>query len=211
MAKFLRDNGMTLALVGLFVFSLVGMILSGRLTYNEELARQGQAIVGIRAYIGTGNFLSALFENWESEFLQMAIYVLLTATLFQRRSAESRDPDNPDRPNDEVPSDIRPRWLAWLYAHSLGTALVVLFIASFLLHWRYSLKNANMEALLEGEGPQSLFTYLLDAGFWFESFQNWQSEFMATAVLIILSIFLRQQGSTESKPTRASNRQTGEG
>ena len=94
-------------------------------------------------YIGSGAFVSALFENWESEFLQMGVYVVLTAMLFQRGSAESRDPDNPDRDND----DIDPGILGWLYGHSLGLTLVALFIASFLLHAWGSWRKAAEEAM----------------------------------------------------------------
>ena len=97
-----RDNGLTIALVGLFAFSAVGMVWSGYEVHNEELQQHGSEAVGLLAYMKSGDFLSALFENWESEFLQMSAYVVLTAVLFQRGSAESRDPDNPDRPDDEV-------------------------------------------------------------------------------------------------------------
>jgi hypothetical protein len=51
--------------------------------------------------------------------------------------------------------------------------------------------------------------YGLDARFWFESFQNWQSEFLSTAVIVVLSIVLRQQASPESKPVNAPHSETG--
>lgn len=159
----------------------------------------------------SGDFLSALFENWESEFLQMSAYVILTAMLFQRGSAESRDPDDPDRPDDELPATTRRRnpVLSWLYSYSLGIALAVLFVISFALHWWASLAAANAEALRHGGEAQSLASYLMEAHLWFESFQNWQSEFMSTAVLVLLSIFLRHKGSPESKPAGAANSETG--
>ena len=161
--------------------------------------------------MSSGDFLSALFENWESEFLQMSAYVMLTAMLFQRGSAESRDPDDPGRPGDELSAAARIRMplLSWLYSYSLGIALAVLFMISFALHWSASLAAVNEEALLHGRDVQSLAVYLLDAKLWFESFQNWQSEFMSTAVLVVLSIFLRHKGSPESKPVRAANTETG--
>jgi hypothetical protein len=96
-----------------------------------------------------------------------------------------------------------------LYSYSLGIALALLFIASFVLHWWASLAAANEEALLHGGEVQTLGSYLLDAQLWFESFQNWQSEFMSTAVLVVLSIFLRHKGSPESKPAGAANSETG--
>lgn len=136
---------------------------------------------------------------------------MLTAMLFQRGSAESRDPDDPNRPEDELPTATRRRnpILSWLYSYSLGLALALLFIISFALHWGASLAAVNEEALRHGSEVQSLGDYLLDAQLWFESFQNWQSEFMSTAVLVLLSIFLHHKGSPESKPAGASNSETG--
>ncbi|TIT54767.1 MAG: hypothetical protein E5W72_02495 [Mesorhizobium sp.] len=195
----------------MFLFSALGMIWSGHSAYNEELREHGSAAIGLLAYLKSGDFLSALFENWESEFLQMSAYVMLTAMLFQRGSAESRDPDDPNRPEDELPTATRRRnpILSWLYSYSLGLALALLFIISFALHWGASLAAANEEALRHGGEVQSVGDYLLDAQLWFESFQNWQSEFMSTAVLVLLSIFLRHKGSPESKPAGASNSETG--
>ncbi|HEY9212415.1 MAG TPA: DUF6766 family protein [Ancylobacter sp.] len=210
MRNFLRDNGLTLALGVMFLVSVGGMVLTGRAAFNKELIDHGQPGLGLMAYIGTGEFLSALFENWESEFLQMAAYVVLTAMLFQRGSSESRDPDEPYRPDDDVPWRARHPLAAWLYAHSLGLTLALLFLASFLLHWRFSMTAANAEALRHGGEVQTIGSYLLDPQLWFESFQNWQSEFLSTAVLIVLSIFLRHHGSPESKPVAAANSQTGD-
>lgn len=211
MRTFLRDNGLTIALVAMFLFSVLGMVWSGHAAHNDELREHGSAGIGVLAYLGSGDFLSALFENWESEFLQMSAYVMLTAMLFQRGSAESRDPDDPGRAGDELPAAARKRRpiLAWLYSYSLGIALAVLFVISFGLHWRASLTAANEEALRHGGEIQSLGSYVLNAQFWFESFQNWQSEFMSTAVLVVLSIFLRHKGSPESKPVAARNAETG--
>jgi hypothetical protein len=211
MRTFFRDNGLTIALVAMFLLSALGMIWSGHVAYNADLREHGSEAVGLLAYLTSGNFLSALFENWESEFLQMSAYVMLTAMLFQRGSAESRDPDDPNRPDDELPTATRKRnpVLSWLYSYSLGIALALLFIISFALHWWASLVAVNEEALRHGGEVQSLASYLLDAKLWFESFQNWQSEFMSTAVLVLLSIFLRHKGSPESKPAAAANSETG--
>ena len=206
-----RDNGLTIVLGGMFLFSLIGMIWSGHSAYNQELHDHREATVGVLAYLLSGDFISALFENWESEFLQMSAYVMLTAMLFQRGSAESRDPDDPNRPKDHFPHATRIRYpiLSWLYSYSLGIALALLFIISFVLHWWGSLTAANEEALRHGGDVQSLGHYLFDTQLWFESFQNWQSEFLSTAVLVVLSIFLRHKGSPESKPAGAASSETG--
>ena len=209
--RFLRDNGLTIVLVAAFLGSIGGMVFSGWAFENQELRQHGAPEVTLAAYVGSAAFLSAVFENWESEFLQMSAYVMLTAMLYQRGSAESRDPDDPYRPGDALP----PAWSAtrrisrWLYGHSLGIALALLFVASFVLHWLASVGAANEEALLHGAAAQSSLAYLADPRLWFESFQNWQSEFLSTAVLVVLSIFLRFKGSPESKPLAAAHSETG--
>ena len=144
----LRDNGLTIALTALFLCSGFGMIWSGYAVYNDELREHGATAIDVSTYLTSGNFLSALFENWESEFLQMSAYVMLTAILFQRGSAESRDPDDPDRPGDELSLRTGSRLLDWFYSYSLGIALALLFIASFGLHWWASLVATNDEAML---------------------------------------------------------------
>ncbi len=211
MRTFFRNNGLTIALMALFLFSVVGMAWSGHTTHNQELVEHGAPAIGLLTYLESGAFLSALFENWESEFLQMSVYVILTAMLFQRGSAESSDPDDPERPDDELPAGLRLRYpvLSWLYSSSLGLALAVLFVLSFVLHWMASFATANEQALRHGGELQTIGAYLFDAQLWFESFQNWQSEFMSTAVLVVLSIFLRQKGSPESKPVGATSAETG--
>jgi hypothetical protein len=149
----------------------------------------------------------------------MSAYVIMTALLFQRGSSESKDPDttNPEdadpaaqRANQHVPWPVRAGglWLR-LYSYSLGIALLALFLASFVLHWVRSAAAANEEALMHGGAVQGLFDYLGDAQLWFESFQNWQSEFLSTAVLVVLSIVLRHRGSPESKAVADPHGKTG--
>lgn len=219
MTKFFRDNGLTLVLLLLFAASIFGQWLAGWRVALEDEARHGQSQLTLWAYTLSPEFLSSVFENWESEFLQMSAYVVLTAILFQRGSAESKDPDDGLRDADlEVqaekpgaPGILRwgPIWRA-LYARSLGIALALLFLLSFIVHWSQSARAAAQDALEHGETPISMLGYLVDPQLWFESFQNWQSEFLSTAVLVVLSIFLRQRESPESKPVAAPHCQTGE-
>lgn len=203
----LRDNGLSLALLALFGVSIAGHAYAGWLVAIEEMGQHGALAPGFAEYLSDGEFLSTVFENWESEFLQMSAYVVLTAHLFQRGSGESRDLDNPERDRD----DVGPRFWDKLYAHSLGLTLAALFVASFALHLIYSAEAAAEEATLHGEPGPGLSSHLADAQFWFESFQNWQSEFLSTLVLVILSIYLREKGSPESKPVQAGNSETGGG
>ncbi|PZQ50239.1 MAG: hypothetical protein DI555_23140 [Novosphingobium pentaromativorans] len=217
--RLLKDNGLTIVLLALFAVCITGQYIAGWYVDLEDARRHAQPGLTLSAYAASPQFLSSVFENWESEFLQMAAYVVLTAFLIQRGSAESKDPDSPPRDDDldhkaqqpGAPSILRkgPLWRA-IYARSLGLALILLFVASFTLHWINSAHASAQEALEHGETPKTALAYLGDAQLWFESFQNWQSEFLSTAVLVVLSIFLRQQESPESKPVAAPNAQTGE-
>ena len=108
MRRFLRDNGLSITLFVLFLVSLVGQALTGWRAHAEELRMHELPAIGFLAYLTSGHFISAVFENWESEFLQMAAYVVLTIFLFQKGSAESKKPDE-DNPEDETPSDASQR------------------------------------------------------------------------------------------------------
>src|SRR5690606_13506421 len=160
--------------------------------------------------------LSSLFENWESEFLQMGSFVLLTVWLRQRGSAESRPLDLADEkppkppPLAEQPWPVRKGglWKA-LYAHSLSIALGLLFLGSFLAHLRYSWAQAVDEALSHGQPPPAWVDHLASSALWFESMQNWQSEFLSVVTLCVLSIYLREKDSTQSKPLEARHTDTG--
>ncbi|CAN7695587.1 hypothetical protein LJR098_002413 [Rhizobium sp. LjRoot98] len=217
--KFLKDNGLTIVLIVLSVATVSGMVLTGWSVYNHELTEHGAAQIGLGAYAASGHFLSSLFENWESEFLQMSAYVMLTAFLFQRGSAESKDPDGPsevdrnpaDKAADpEAPWPVRiGGWMRTAYSYSLGTALASLFVLTFVLHLKYSAEAENVQAVIHGQPTSSMIDHLASAQFWFESLQNWQSEFLSTAVIVVLSIFLRFRGSPESKAVAAPHGQTG--
>ena len=218
MARFFKNNGLTIVLMLLFLGSIIGHWLTGVRFENQQLLDHGEAPMGAGQFLSDPLFLSTVFENWESEFLQMSAYVVLTAFLFQKGSAESEDPDAPSRDgplsamdrNTRAPAAVRKGPVVrWTYAHSLGIALLILFGASFILHWLFSARLAAEEAALHGAAAKSYGQYLTSPQLWFESFQNWQSEFLSTAVLVALSIWLRQKDSPESKPVTAPHSQTG--
>lgn len=218
MASFFRNNGLTVVLMVLFALSITGQWLSGWRVANEELAEHGGRLMSLAHYTVSADFLSAVFENWESEFLQMAMYVLLTSILVQRGSAESKDLDKGPRDRNLALQAGKPgapgilsagRMARALYANSLFLALATLFVLSFVIHWTQSAHVAAQAALQHGEVPATTLQYLADPQLWFESFQNWQSEFLSTAVLVVLSIFLRQRESPESKAVAAPHDQTG--
>ena len=214
MRDILRSNGLSLALFALFLASIVGQVFAGWYALGEELAIHGQPAPDLHTYLATGHFLSATFENWESEFLQMTVYVVLTAALIQKGSPESRNPDeSPEEPSVCSPNAPWPArkgglWLQ-LYAHSLSIVLLVLFGLSFWLHLLGSTRRANEEALLHAAPAETAAERLVDPEFWYESFQNWQSEFLSIGALVVLAIFLRERGWPESKPVHAPHSQTG--
>ena len=213
-SEFWRDNGLSITLLFIFLFCVTGHLLSGHATWNEELAAKGQAPLTLLQYLWSGHFRSTMFENWESEFLQMGMYVLLTVKLRQRGSAESR-PMAGDEDEEEIKPGPTPRLAKaaglgrWLYANSLAIAFGLMFLISFVLHLEGSWRLELSERMLEGEPPVSMWNHFTGATFWFESFQNWQSEFLAVLALVVLSIFLRQDKSPQSKPVAAPHCQTG--
>jgi hypothetical protein len=219
MRKTLRDNSLSLAMFGLFVLFLLGHSLAGYYDYNNDQHAHQQSPLSYAVYLTSGHFWATVFENWESEFLQMAVYVIFTVFLFQRGSAESKDPDTVEEVDEDprhyqhrpqAPGPVRKGGLALkLYAHSLSTALGVLFVLSFLGHAVSGTYHYNDEQRAHGQAPVSMRQYVGTSRFWFESFQNWQSEFLAMGTLVVLSIWLRERGSPESKPVHSSHAKTG--
>ncbi|HEX5759473.1 MAG TPA: DUF6766 family protein [Thermoanaerobaculia bacterium] len=222
MSKVWRENGLSLVLLALFVLSFAGQIGAGQRAHNEEQRQHGDPAVGVGEYLRSGHFLEATAENWESEFLQMFAYVLLTAWLYQKGSSESRKLDAENK-QDRDPREHRRRprapWpvrkggevVLWLYEHSLALAFLLLFLFSMAWHARGGLIHHNEEQLAHGQPPIELADYVGGAQFWFESFQNWQSEFLSLVTMVVLSIWLRQRYSPESKPVDAPHDETGAG
>ncbi|MEO6722596.1 MAG: DUF6766 family protein [Ferruginibacter sp.] len=218
MKKFFRNNGLSVVFILLFAVSLVGQVISGMNEYNKTTVEEGGSTVSLSEYLHSGHFLQATFENWESEFLQMALFVILTVSLRQKGSSESKSMDEEEEV-DREPS-ARRKGAPWpvkkggfilgVYKHSLSLVLIILFLLSFVLHFYGSLKDENHELLLKHMPPETAAQYLGSPRFWFESFQNWQSEFLSIFAIVILSIYLREKGSPQSKPVDAPNDETGE-
>lgn len=219
MRRFFTNNSLSIVLIALFLVFLVGLAFSGYAHQNEQLAMHGQSPESFTGYLGSGEFIEAVFENWESEFLQMGAFVLLTIWFKQKGSADSKEIEGHEKVDKPSHLSVRKaknwgqRWRAirhTLYGSSLSIALFALFFISFGLHAVGGVAAANEEATQHGEPTMSVMQYVGSSQFWFESFQNWQSEFIAVAALIIFSIFLRQRHSPESKPVEESNAKTGE-
>jgi hypothetical protein len=221
MAKLFRNNGLSLVLAALFLFTMVGQTLTGWREYNNEQSEHAAESVALGEYLRSGHFWEATAENWESEFLQMAMFVVLTACLFQKGSAESKDPDEEHDPVDNDPSlsrhDPEAPWpvrkggfVLWLYSNSLSIAFLILFLASFAVHAAKGAEEYSDEQRLHGQAAVTAVQYMGTSRFWFESFQNWQSEFLSLLAMVVFTIVLRQRGSPESKPVAAPHRESGE-
>jgi len=214
---FIYNNSLSVAFLLLAFLSLSGQAFTGLQQYNEFLFEHNHHTVTLFKYLSTGHFIQATFENWESEFFQMGLFIWFTVFLKQRGSSESKkigikeEVDRKPKNHTDAPWAVKKGgFILSVYRHSLTLSLLLLFLLSFVLHWYGSNKDFNQIKMLEGRSTESMFAYLSNSRLWFESFQNWQSEFLSVFAIIFLSIYLREFGSPQSKPVDASNTETGE-
>jgi preprotein translocase subunit SecG len=215
----MRKHGLSIVLFGLFFLFQIGLSIVGQRQYNQEQENHGRPALHYFEYVTSAGFLEATMENWESEFLQMFAYVLLTVSLFQKGSAESRKLDEPESVDRDPRLSSNKKDAPWpvrkggviltLYEYSLSLALFFLFILSFLLHALGGAREHSQQELAHGRTAVSVIEYLGTAQFWFESLQNWQSEFFSIGILVVFTIFLRQRGSPQSKPVDTPHSVTG--
>ncbi|WP_313189827.1 DUF6766 family protein [Sphingobacterium sp.] len=213
--NFWYKNSLSVVFIGLFILSFAAQVFFGWRELLSEYQDREQSLP-LMEYLRSGHFISATFENFQSEFLQMALYVILTIFLRQIGSAESkkiegkeevdREPENrPGAPNVVKKGG----WRLVVYKNSLSIAFILLFLFSWVMHLYGSYTGKMEENALEGKPIIDLNEYLGEPTFWFETFQNWQSEFLSVASIVILTIFLRQKGSPESKPVDSAHMETG--
>jgi hypothetical protein len=217
--QWIRDRALTLVLMAAFLVFLAGQVLTGVSDYNATQREHGEQVVTLTEYLGTGHPWEALFENWESEFLQMAAFMLLTTFLVQKGSPESRRPgatelvDADPRDfagNSDAPWPVRRGgWILVVYENSLGLAFILLFLGSWVGHAAGGFAEYAADQVQHGQVRPTLGDYLASPRFWFESFQNWQSEFLSIAAMVWLAVYLRQRWSPESKPVHAPHDETG--
>jgi hypothetical protein len=218
MGRIWRENGLSIVAFGLFLLVLVGQSVTGYFESQQEREEHGLARESYSEYLLSGHFIEATFENFESEFLQMGAFVWLTTFLRQKGSPESKrlegkepvdeDPRRAKRADSPWPVK-RGGWVLAVYENSLSLTFLALFLISFVIHAISGAANFSEEQMTHGEEAVSAMEYLGTSRFWFESLQNWQSEFAAVGALIVLSVFLRQRGSPESKPVAHPHRETG--
>jgi PncC family amidohydrolase len=217
--RFLRDNGLGIACFSIFALFLIAQSLTGWRSALADALQHGGASFGYWHYLTTAHFAEATFENWESEFLQMGAFVLLTIFLVQKGSSESKqatdDPRDEDprkhRSDPDAPWPVRRGGLAlMLYENSLLIAFALMFLASIVGHAIAGAHEYTAEQHEHGALGVGTWQFVKMSEFWFQSFQNWQSEFLAVGSIVVLSVFLRQQGSAESKPVHVPHATTGD-
>ncbi|MFC9915539.1 DUF6766 family protein [Streptomyces sp. NPDC127197] len=221
MRRFVRDNGLTLSFGIAFLLALVGQAVAGHADFNNQLADDGVAQVGFGDYLMSSDFAVDVTENWQSEYLQFFLFITVTVWLVQRGSPESKEMHKTGKESDKDQQVGRyarrnsPRWAGvggvrqGLYARSLGLVMGVIFALSWLVQAIAGVAAYNEQQLRQLQAPMSLGDYVGSADFWSRTLQNWQSEFLAVASMAILSVYLRQRGSPESKPVGAAHSSTG--
>jgi hypothetical protein len=214
--SYFRRNGLTIVFLLLFLVTLCAQALTGWKEHNEELKDEDAPEISLGTYLQSGHFISATFENFESEFLQMGLYIVLTVGLRQRGSAESKamdeeeDVDREPKPGKDAPWAVnKGGWILKIYENSLAICFSLLFLISWGLHLYGSWQDHNIQQVIQHKPKDTVMAYLAQPNFWFESFQNWQSEFMSVLSIVFFTIYLRQKGSPESKPVDAPHMETG--
>jgi len=219
--RFLKQNSLTLVFGVLFLIVLVFQAVSGHADYNQQQLTDGLPPVSFGRYISSASFGVDVAENWQSEYLQFFLYVLLTAWLVQKGSPESKplgkaglesDQDQQVGPyaDENSPAWARVRGVRlWLFSNSLGLVMGLIFLGSWLAQSIAGVAAFNERQLSQLQDPIGWSKYLAEPEFWNRTLQNWQSELLAVASMAILSIYLRQRGSSQSKAVGAANAVTG--
>ena len=221
MRRTLRDNSLSIVFGLLFLLALAGQAAAGQAAYNNEQVAHGLATVSVVEYVTSADYAVDIAENWQSEYLQFLLYILLTIWLIQRGSPESKVPGLEGRETDErqrlgrhttadSPRLARVGGLRTkLYSRSLGLVMGAIFVGSWTAQSIAGWAAYNEERIAQLQDPLSWTVYVRSADFWSRSLQNWQSEFLAIGSMVVLSIYLRERGSPESKPTGSSHHVTG--
>jgi len=219
--QWLRDHSLSLAFTALLMGALAGQAITGLAGYNERARDAQLPALSMLQYLTSSQFAVDVAENWQSEYLQFLLYILLTVWLIQVGSPESKKPDERGREAGKdqqigsyatagSPDLARARgWRLTLYSHSLGLVMGLVFLASWSAQFVAGRSAYNSEQIQDLQAPLTWTQYLQAPDFWNRTFQNWQSEFLAVATMVVFSIYLRERGSPESKPVGAPHESTG--
>ena len=221
MRAFLRNNSLSIVFLILFLGAILFQSIAGHADFNEDQVRHGDPQISYGRYLVSSEFATAVMENWQSEYLQFTLFILLTVWLLQRGSPESKElhraggESDEDQQVGEHAGPESPRWARAdgfrrkLYENSLVIVMATIWVATWLSQSLTGVTQYNADRLDHHEAPVSWLTYLTKPDFWEKTLQNWQSEFLAVASMAILAVYLRQRGSPESKPVGVSHDATG--
>jgi hypothetical protein len=221
MRKFLREHSLSLFFLAIFLAALVGQAIAGHALHNEEAVAHGGAEISLWRFVTSSDFGNAVMENWQSEYLQFTLFMLATVWLLQRGSPESKEIDKAgveskkDQKIEEHARQDSPLWArvggvrTALYSNSLLIAMAIIFVGSWFAQSVTGWTTFNAEQTDHAEATVSWWSYIGSATFWEATLENWQSEFLAVGSMAVLSIYLRQRGSPESKPVGSPHDATG--
>lgn len=207
--KFVKNDSLSIALFSLFLLSIAGQAVSGWFAYNAALRTAGFHAIGLAAWLRTGHFLDGVFANWQAAVLQLAVLIAFSSVLRQKGAAHSLKPEAETHRRLIWKITRRKSGREWLRANSLGLAFFGMFIVTFALHSVFGTWDYNEDLMLRHLPGISWASYLVSSSFWASVFETWEAEFAIIGTYVVLSIFLRQERSPESKPVDASNTQTG--
>ena len=222
MRRLWRENSLSLVFLLFFVLAVAGQSIAGWNEFNDEATAHREATISLGRYLTSSSFGNAVLENWQSEYLQFTLYILLTVWFIQRGSPESKEPGKEGTESDqeqqvgphadeESPAWARTGgWRTTVFSRSLGLLMGVLFLLTWAASSVAGWAAYNSEQLGQRQDPVSWVGYLGEADFWNRSFQNWQSEMLAVGSMAIFAVYLRQRGSPESKPVGAAHADTGQ-
>jgi len=217
----LKEHSLSLAFGALLLLALAGQAVAGLVEVNDEARDHGLATVGMLEYLTSSNFAVDVAENWQSEYLQFLLFIVLTVWFVQKGSPESKPLDQTGRESDEeqkvgaFAEEDSPAWAkvdGWrrsLYSHSLGIVMGLIFLGSWTAQFVAGRVAYNGEQIRGLQEPLGWGEYLMAPDFWGRTFQNWQSEFLAVGSMAVLAIYLRERGSPESKPVGEAHDTTG--
>jgi hypothetical protein len=221
MRQVLRNHGLGLFFGAIFLAALIGQAFVGHADFNHIQLQHHDDPISLGRYVVSSDFGSDVMENWQSEYLQFTLFILGTVWLLQRGSPESKELDKAGLESDErqkigehAKSDS-PRWArvgGWrtrIYSNSLLIVMTAIWLGSWGVQSVTGHVAYNAEQFDHQEAAVSWLGYLGTSDYWNRTLQNWQSEFLAVGSMAVLSIYLRQRGSPESKPVGTPHAATG--
>ena len=221
MRRFVRENSLTLFFLTLFLASLIAQAFVGHSDFNHDQVAHQDETMSLGRYVTSSVYWVDVMENWQSEYLQFTLFILMTVWLLQKGSPESKELDQAGRESDEkqlVGEHAKPNSPAWakvdglrrtIYENSLLLVMGSLWVGTWFAQLLTGRAEYNAEQFDHHEAALSIWQYAGTSDFWNRTLQNWQSEFLAVASMAVFAIWLRQRGSPESKPVGAPHTATG--